>query len=76
MKQQSLPHQIRWNYSFAVVDYRGIAIVWQSQVLARPIKSRSESVRETGQDVCFLPARLGFLHVQDLLSLTHGAFDR
>ena len=27
MKQQSLPHQIRWNYRFVVVDYGGIAIV-------------------------------------------------
>ena len=27
MKQQSLPRQIRWNYSFVVVDYGGIAIV-------------------------------------------------
>ena len=27
IKQQSLPHQIRWNYSFVVVDYGGIAIV-------------------------------------------------
>lgn len=48
----------------------------QSRVLPRLIKSCPESVRATGQDACFLPARLGFLHVQDLLSLKHGAFDR